>query len=913
MLEKPNTASEVALYNVDPIAAQLKEQIPFVTPNQRLASRVLKAWNTSQANCGLITWETSDIASVEHWFSRCWQQYSWDGGRPYINKSVLTPRIAQQLWQRCIRESPKGELLLKIAATAQQAASAYRTIKLWRLDTTSPEVKQRFAMDDDCAEYLAWLENFEKVCEKEGFISPEKCIEIMLKDDNYPLISSLVLLEFEDVPPLYRDFFDSKVSLLHEHHDRERQAQCQALACDDEEDEIYSAAHWIKSVLKRDSEANFAFIHPQLAQQRTRVERIFNEVLNPSVISVDEQRLISPFNFSAGMALAECSPIRAALGFLKLLLPEIETETAIFCMTTRYGGSGLDELNGRVATIKALHDMGMESLTSSNLRQVLQNSPWWNDENQEHKGIALGRQLLKLSQNRQYRIEALPSVWAKLAGNALASMGWPGAAVLDSVEYQQIEHWYRVLEELESLDDIALTLSLSDFLKLLQQLLTETIFQPKTPDSNIQILGQLEGAGLQFTHIWVAGMGHLDWPPAAAPNPFIPVSIQRAMAMPHSDAERELHFCNQLLDRYRYSADYLCLSFVGIRDGIVQKLSGLVADTPVVDKEQLFGYSPGKPYLHYWRVLRQSMNFYEELDVQGPVLAEEEQTRGGSGLIEDQSACAFRAFAKHRLAAVKLNDLQPALNAMDRGILLHDALFRLWSQIESSDGLAGINDQQLEVIIGNSVGPAIVDFLKKNSFQYGEKYLRVEKRRLCLLLAEWMILERKREQFKVVASEQGSQFELGPLRISLRIDRVDELEDGSKLLIDYKSGHCDIKHWFGERLEKPQLPLYATVEGADIGGIAYARVKTGETSYIGLSAENSFDAVLSCDDDKALQKKKLDWDGNWEELQSHWQLQLNNLSQEFIDGRATVDPSRGDETCRYCDLASLCRKHEVLQ
>ena len=199
----------------------------------------------------------------------------------------------------------------------------------------------------------------------------------------------------------------------------------------------------------------------------------------------------------------------------------------------------------------------------------------------QYHGIGFGDQLLSVSQTRIFADEKNPSVWGQLAISMLAQLGWPGAGSLDSVEHQQVEHCYTLLADLESLDDVVGGLNFSQFLIFLKQLLTETIFQPKTPDSPIQILGQLEGAGLQFSHLWVAGMGHFDWPPAANPSPFLPVAIQRSMAMPHADADREYHFSSQLLDRFRHSANQLCVSYVNVRDGIEQKLSGMLNDVKV--------------------------------------------------------------------------------------------------------------------------------------------------------------------------------------------------------------------------------------------------------------------------------------------------------------------------------------------
>lgn len=912
MVENPTKMREARLYRVEAISKHLEQQIPLVTPNQRLASRIKTAWNHRQAGSGLNGWQTANIMAIEHWFDSAWQFYICGTGRDHSGRRVLTQYASHQLWQTCIKNSRRGQALLKISATAQQAASAYKTIKLWQLDMSSDAVRQRFAMDEDCSEFLRWFDQFEQLCVEQNCISRERCIELMLTDPLSQSIEELLLVEFEDIPPLYRAYFTAKVKRFSEYHDREIKAHSFALACNDEEHEIYLAAHWIKKILAEQPEATIGFIHPQLAQQRSRVERVFREVLDPAAIAMEQARDTAPFNFSVGIELGQCPPVMVALQMLGLLLSEVDVEELVSVLSSRYSESEDDDLNGRSAIVKALHDGGVATLTGSTVRYILQNTQW-RDLDLQYHGIGFGDQLLSVSQTRIFADEKNPSVWGQLAISMLAQLGWPGAGSLDSVEHQQVEHCYTLLADLESLDDVVGGLNFSQFLIFLKQLLTETIFQPKTPDSPIQILGQLEGAGLQFSHLWVAGMGHFDWPPAANPSPFLPVAIQRSMAMPHADADREYHFSSQLLDRFRHSANQLCVSYVNVRDGIEQKLSGMLNDVKLVSVEEVFGFIPERPYLEFWQTLAEVMQYEDYHDGLGPALSVEEHVRGGSGLIEDQAACAFRAFAKYRLGAEALGELQPALTSMDRGILMHDSLYRLWDEIEGSAKLSETDDLKLSVSIDNAVSSAIEDFLKMRRFQIGEKYLQVEKVRLIRLLEEWMSLERERDQFSVIAREKAGEFEFGPLKISLRIDRIDQLSDGSKLLIDYKSGNCEVQHWFGQRPEKPQLPLYACSEDDAISAIAYARVKAEKVSFIGISDSLDFSEILRCEDEKAVKKRRLDWHGDWQQLKGHWQTQITALAQEFIDGHVEVFPNKGQQTCRYCDLAPLCRKHEVLQ
>lgn len=50
----------------------------------------------------------------------------------------------------------------------------------------------------------------------------------------------------------------------------------------------------------------------------------------------------------------------------------------------------------------------------------------------------------------------------------------------------------------------------------------------------------------------------------------------------------------------------------------------------------------------------------------------------------------------------------------------------------------------------------------------------------------------------------------------MSVDRVDQLEDGRRIIIDYKTGAAiDTKNWASERLSEPQLPIYAALASSE--------------------------------------------------------------------------------------------------
>jgi len=135
------------------------------------------------------------------------------------------------------------------------------------------------------------------------------------------------------------------------------------------------------------------------------------------------------------------------------------------------------------------------------------------------------------------------------------------------------------------------------------------------------------------------------------------------------------------------------------------------------------------------------------------------------------------------------------------------------------------------------------------------------------------------------------------LQFDGRIDRMDRLEKGHAL-IDYKTSRAPTpKHWEPPRPEDPQLPLYAVSAKEDIAAVAFAKVRRGEMRLMGFSRlENALPGV---------KKAKA-----WEPLLRSWKEEAESLAGAFKSGEARVDPKRPLQTCRYCDLHTVCRVYE---
>jgi RecB family exonuclease len=283
-------------------------------------------------------------------------------------------------------------------------------------------------------------------------------------------------------------------------------------------------------------------------------------------------------------------------------------------------------------------------------------------------------------------------------------------------------------------------------------------------------------------------------------------------------------------------------------------------------------------------------------DSQGPELAPSETVRGGASLLKAQSLCPFKAFAEYRLAAQAPEDACFGFDARERGGFLHQAIENVWARLGSQSVLRAINPDDLRLLIQSSIEDAV------NKGEKGALHrlvTRAEQERLERILWDWLQVERSRKQpFTVETVEQETQFEAPGLKLRLRVDRIDRLENGNVLLIDYKSGQQSRNKLKGARPKEPQLLLYAASSADPVDGIFFAEMRPNAVRAVGLSREKQFES-------RSVDIKKYDWNSFLEESKA----EIYRLADQFVKGYAVVDPVPG--VCGYCPSKPLCRIQEA--
>jgi probable DNA repair protein len=399
------------------------------------------------------------------------------------------------------------------------------------------------------------------------------------------------------------------------------------------------------------------------------------------------------------------------------------------------------------------------------------------------------------------------------------------------------------------------------------------------------VLGLLESAGLEFQHLWVAGLTDEAWPLKSSPNPFLPLAQQRKAGIPGASAETSLELDRRITEGWQHAAGEVVFSFFAKEQDRELAPSPLIAGVPERKVEV-----PDYPRL---RDLIFSARKIQTLQDRVAPPVRERKIKGGTKVLSDQAACPFRAFAQWRLSARPLEEPAEGLDASKRGKLVHELMKNLWEQLKDSSSLA----KDLSPFIAEAASAAV------KTLEIEGRFAELEKTRLARLAHEWIDkVERPRPPFSVVAIEDKRPLVFANLEFSSRIDRMDKLSTGGHAVLDYKtsSGNITWKRWEPPRPDEPQLALYAISAKEEVSAVAFARVRPGEMRLVGLSR-----------DDKALPRVAKAKDG-WQPLLQKWKNEAESLGASFARGEAGVDPKKDLMTCRYCGLETLCRVYEKI-
>ncbi len=861
-----------------------------LTANKRLFRALRAEFDQQMIAAGKQVWSTPQIFSFDGWLKKCLDDLG-DGWR------LISSHQQQWLWEGEIAASCRDtELeLLQETKTAEKAIQADRLLSEYDIDLDS------VYLNADQQQFCHWQQRVRSRCRGRDWLLPGELprhICTALANGRLEIPAVLLLIGFDQLPPgieLLKDVVAAgggrccDVAL-----DTGTAGTMVRFAAADKETEIEMAARWTRYHLEAGA-TSIGLVVPDLQVRRRQLEQVFRDQIDPegALTLADEDSL---FGLSLGAPLAEQGVIHAALELLSARV-RLSLDQVSFLLRTPYLGGAEREGDSRAVFERRLRSYRQPSFTLSHLIGMTRDSD----------DLALFHAILKqLQQFIQQPERALPGDWARRFADHLHLLGWPGERSLASREYQALHVWQeKGLAALVALDALQQPTGRSRALQFLRRSCQEIEFQIESAPGPVQVVGLLEAAGLHFDHLWVMGLGESVLPARSQPNPFIPLKLQRQFEMPHASAERELKFAEQVMDRLQAASPDIVFSYP-TQDGdtrlrpspLIPSAARLVSDLTIAPRRDAFSLLAGAGL------------FSEDcVDDHGPAVTAG-QVGGGTQLLQDQAHCPFRAFVRHRLQGEKLASGAPGVDPLARGHLLHLALEKIWRQLVTRDNLCQLDGEKRRRLLETHVAATLDSYYSTRTAPV-ERLLKLEAERMVVLLEEWLDKESEREPFTVVETEKLHVEQIGPLQIRLKVDRIDELNDGRRIVIDYKTGHSvEPKNFLTRPLIEPQLPVYAVADGGEtVDALVFARLRRGESKFAGMGAEDKLIAGVK-GFKKYPQTHDFDID-NWSDLIDFWRTELDRLGCDFAAGKAAVHPYDRKKSCEYCDFIGLCRVTEA--
>jgi probable DNA repair protein len=439
--------------------------------------------------------------------------------------------------------------------------------------------------------------------------------------------------------------------------------------------------------------------------------------------------------------------------------------------------------------------------------------------------------------------------------------------------------WQSALDELARLTPIVGEISLDAALRELERLLARST-RAALPVRGVHVLGRIEDVGPGYDAVWVAGFTDAAWPEPPRGLPLLPLALQRAHGMPYSSPRDAQERSARTLDRLVRRSRELVISWPARVYDYDTEPSPAIRGWPLLTERELDALTAGRP-------LRVAAR--ETLADDAPPLAGA-RVAGGTGALGRQARCPLRAFYQDRLGARQLEAFAFGVPARLRGIAAHRAAERLLGGEPTQADLAARAG-----LVTDSVERALASLFGRARGHLKALY-ELETEHLERSLAALLRADLARAPFRVRAVEQRATVAIGPLTFDVRIDRVDELADGTLAIVDYKTNaRATSAEWFGPRLRDAQVPLYASQAAERVRAAVVARLTPAEVRYFGFWPDGVFPgrAAKAANPDTEAQL-------------ATWRAQLAELAGEIAagDARVFVD-DYDDATGAYAPLTRV--------
>jgi probable DNA repair protein len=861
-----------------------------MTVNNRLARRVTQEF-ALQTRTHASVGETPLIVPWSGWISQQLVQASFQ--ESLQSHAVLLDAFGSQLlWGQVIDEVEADEPLIDTQQAAIAAQQADKLLDEWRIEVAPT------SLTEEHAHFMLWRERYQQELERLEALDPNLAIERVIDDvrAGIPVRPHLLLTGFSEITPRMAELLEALsergVSISVLESDSLVQTQLERTMLDTAQDEWVAAAHWARTQLEKNPEGRYAIVAVSLEAEVAYARRTLTRVLQGSPDAVGSAAQSFSFNVAVARPLSEWQAVRAALAWLRTFVLFKEQRKARAselgaALLAGYCAGDLSEL-GQRACVDAdwrhqqAGEMGVMAW-SKKIERLKQLSPAWQ---------LAWQAWAELPRKGSLRF------WSTAFRQTLSTLGFPGRAQQSSTTYQVIEALDQLFERFDALSPLVPTASASEALNILSRFARSIPFQPqRDPSARLDVLGMLEAEGGRWDGVWILGLTDEVFPAIAKPNPFVPLSELRRVGAPRATPEREREWATHMYQQLCALAPKVVLSSArhegerGLRPSPL--IQGIALSSAI---EPLVAETPGCAALEYLE------------DDRAPALRAEENVKGGIGLLETQARNPLWAFVRYRLGAYGLPAYSDLVPASARGMFLHGVMELVWDAFRSQAECQRVTES-------GELRKRLEGFIRlaadKELLALNPALRALEEKRALAIVTAWLAIECAREPFVAVQVEEKHALTAAGLTLNVRLDRMDQLEDGSRVVIDYKGGSSlpkVLNDWERERPVHLQLPAYAAVldkEGIldTVAGLMLVHLHSGAQAPVGLLSRE-----IGLEGPTLFAQAEYP-DPDWSAAISRLKNVVHALASEFTSGLATNQSwSRTD--LQYCDVSALLRRYD---
>jgi len=850
------------------LAEALKSEAQIVTASRRLARVLIEAHAERQIASGNLAWPTPPILSWHDWLGQLIDTASNPGQLP----TCLNAQQSRVLWERCLRRHV-NDARVNMGLLVRQARDAWTRLHEWNV---AIDACRQSARGQDQRLFARAASDYQLWLQREGWVDDAGIARLVIElADHHRLRfpAAIRIAGFDRTVPQVESVLEA---LSEAGADVGRvpggasPGAGHICRYENGDAELRAAGLWARCELDANPLLRIGIVVSNLEQNAARCARLVRDGMVPGWQYTDP-RHAAAVNVSFGSRFSEYPAVAIALLVLRWLVSDLGTrEVGLLLLTPLLGRQ---HTAGRSRLELLLRQLPDRAWSPERLLGALRGR---NDTADSADWLERIAELARV--RHTVPAQGTPSSWAGLIDDVLRKLNWPGDAAQDSFDFQVVNRWRDLLNELARLELVCPSLDVGSAIARLNGMAGETVFQPETNGGIVQVLGPLEAAGIEFDRLWISGLSASNWPPPGRPLALVSRKLQRNHGMPDAEPGDTLDYARRVLTRLAHSAAQIVFSFAETDGDTEQTMSDLVA--AIGDYGPVGTTDPG------WHsaALCEGESELQTVDDPVPAVSCDEIVAGGASTIQRQITEPFSAFVSGRLSVRPMQPIASGLAANIRGSLIHEALHALYAELPSRAAISGWTEADIQARIDAAVRLTFRRH-RRHADAVLNELLNLEQQRTARLLANVVALDRTRDFLELANVEARIDTGLCGVRLRLRYDRVDRLDDGSVVILDYKTGARRTFLAGDGQPRDMQLVVYACVVGEPVAGLGLVNVNSRIVDIDG--------AGRCFDNDEA-----------WDVTLAGWQQQVEVAAANLQRGDVRINGLQSTDSARPLSLLS---------